>query len=77
MGSGMLSVMHAIKKDTSGVILVCPDCPHTVRVNEFDDRLGSRRTQAARAMLKHVQNEHGKEPTVSWLSVKWSSGVLR
>ena len=59
----MLGVMYAIKKDASGVILVCLDCPHTVRVNEFDDRLGSRRTQAAHAMLMHVRNEHGKEPT--------------
>jgi len=57
----MLGVMYAIKKDASGVILLCLDCPHTVRVNEFDDRLGSRRTQAARAMLKHLRNEHGKE----------------
>ena len=57
----MLGVMYTINKDASGVILVCHDCPHTERVNEFDDRLGSRRTQAAGAMLKHVRNEHGKE----------------
>jgi hypothetical protein len=43
------------------VILVCLDCQHTERVNEFDDELGSPRTQAARAMLKHSRNEHGKE----------------
>ncbi len=58
----MLGVMYTINTDASGVILVCIDCPHTVRVSEFDDRLGSRRTQAARAMLQHVQNEHSKEP---------------
>ena len=57
----MLGVMYTINKDASGVILVCLDCPHTERVNEFDDRFGSRRTQAARAMLKHARNEHGKE----------------
>ena len=57
----MLAVMYTINKDASGVILVCLDCPHTERVNEFDERLGSRRTQAAGAMLKHVRNEHGKE----------------
>jgi len=57
----MLGVMYTINKDASGVILVCLECPHTERVNEFDDRLGSRRTQAAGAMLKHVRNEHGKE----------------
>jgi hypothetical protein len=58
----MLGVMYTINKDASGVILACLACPHTERVNEFDDRLGSRRTQAARAMLKHVRKEHGKEP---------------
>ena len=58
----MLGVMYTINKDASGVILVCLNCPHTVCVNEFDGRLGSRRTQAARAMLKHVHNEHSKEP---------------
>src|ERR1035438_3930544 len=57
----MLAVMYTINKDASGVILVCLDCPHTERVNEFDDRLGSRRTQAAGTMLKHARNEHGKE----------------
>ncbi len=58
----MLGVMYRITKDACGVILVCLACPHTERVNEFNDRLGSRRTQAAGAMLKHVRNEHGKEP---------------
>ena len=60
----MLGVMYRITKDARGVILVCLNCPHTERVNEFDERLGSRRTQAARAMLKHGRNEHGKEPIV-------------
>jgi len=55
--------MYTINKEASGVILVCLLCPHTERVNEFDDRLGSRRTQAAGAMLKHVRNEHGKDST--------------
>jgi ribosome-binding protein aMBF1 (putative translation factor) len=63
MGSGMLGVMYTIKKDASGVILVCLDCPHTERVNKFDGNFGKSRTQAARAMLKHVRNEHSKEPT--------------
>jgi len=60
----MLGVMYTINKDASGVILVCLDCPHTERVNEFDEQFGSRRTQAARAMLKHARNEHGKESIV-------------
>jgi hypothetical protein len=37
-------------------------CSHIERVNEFDDRDGSRRTQAARAMLNHTRTEHGREP---------------
>jgi hypothetical protein len=58
----MLGVMYRINKDASGVILVCLACPHTERVTEFDGDFGNLRTQAARAMLKHVRNEHGKEP---------------
>ncbi len=58
----MFNVMYAIKRDESGVILVCLHCPHTEHVNEFDDGLGSRRTQAAGAMLKHVLIAHGKKP---------------
>ena len=55
-------MMYTINKDTSGVIFICLQCAHTEHVNEFDDRLGSRRTQAARAMLQHARNEHCKEP---------------
>ena len=55
-------MLYTISKDASGVILVCDECSHTERVSEFDASLGSRRTQAARAMLKHVRSEHGKEP---------------
>jgi hypothetical protein len=59
----MLGVMYRITKDVSGsVILVCLDCPHTERVIKFDHHYGSPRTQAARAVLKHALNEHGKEP---------------
>jgi hypothetical protein len=46
---------------TSGVVLKCKACPHSEHVNEFDDRHGSRRTQAAQAMLKHARIDHGKE----------------
>jgi hypothetical protein len=61
----MLDVMYTINRvprSKSGVTLACKKCSHTVRVNEFDDRLGCCRTQAARAMLKHVRNEHDREP---------------
>ena len=49
-------------RDNNNVILTCNECSHTLCVNQFDGRLGSPRTQAARAMLQHVRNEHGKEP---------------
>jgi hypothetical protein len=58
----MLGVMYTINRNASGVILTCNKCLHAVRVNEFDHRLGNPRTQAARAMLKHVRNEHGRGP---------------
>ena len=47
---------------TGGVLLKCKLCPHSERVNEFDDRRGSRRTQAAQAMLNHTRHDHGREP---------------
>ena len=56
------SAVNRFPRSRSGVTLTYHECSHTVRVNEFDARLGSRRTQAARAMLKHVRNEHGKDP---------------
>jgi hypothetical protein len=60
----MLGVMllYTINRDANGVILTCNECLHTVRVNEFTHRLGSPRTQAASAMLKHTYYEHGKVP---------------
>jgi hypothetical protein len=58
----MLGMMYTITRGKSGgLILNCKDCSHVERVNEFDDRLGSRRTQAAHAMFMHVRKEHGKE----------------
>jgi hypothetical protein len=50
------------RSKTGGVVLQCKVCSHSERVNEFDDRLGSRRTQAAQAMLRHTRNDHGREP---------------
>jgi hypothetical protein len=60
----MLGVMYRITKDANGVILVCLACPHTECVTELDGDFGSPRTQAACAMLKHVRNQHGKQPIV-------------
>jgi hypothetical protein len=62
----MLSTMYTINRapnNQRGVTLHCTQCSHTVRVNEFDDKVGCARTQAAQAMLKHVHNEHSKAPT--------------
>jgi hypothetical protein len=54
--------MYNIERSkTSGVVLGCKLCAHVERVNEFDDRFGSRRTQAAQAMLIHTRSEHGRE----------------
>ena len=55
--------MYNIERSkTGGVVLKCKACSHNEWVNEFDDRNGSRRTQAARAMLNHTRSEHGREP---------------
>ena len=55
--------MYNIERSkTGGVVLKCKVCSHSERVNEFDDRHGSRRTQAAQAMLNHSRTHHGKEP---------------
>jgi hypothetical protein len=50
------------RTNTGGVLLKCKLCSHSERVNEFDDRQGSRRTQAAQAMLNHTRKDHGREP---------------
>ena len=54
----MYNISHS---KSGGVVLECKMCSHIERVNEFDDRLGSRRTQAAQAMLTHTRSEHGSE----------------
>jgi hypothetical protein len=55
--------MYIISRSNSGgVVLKCKACSHSERVNEFDERQGSRRTQAAQAMLNHTRNDHGREP---------------
>jgi uncharacterized Fe-S radical SAM superfamily protein PflX len=54
--------MYNIERSkTGGVLLECKLCSHSERVNEFDDRLGSCRTQAAQAMLSHTRAERGRE----------------
>jgi hypothetical protein len=56
-------IMYNISRSkTGGVLLTCKLCSHNERVNEFDDRHGSLRTQAAQAMLNHTRADHGREP---------------
>jgi hypothetical protein len=52
--------MYNIIKDGDGVVLVCHDCSHVELINSFNEKLGSRRTQAARAMQNHSRDKHGK-----------------
>jgi hypothetical protein len=51
--------MYEISKDTDGVVLLCRRCSHVERIDAFDESLGSRRTQAARAMQSHSRSKHG------------------
>ena len=54
--------MYTISKDENGgVVLLCQGvgCKHTEIVNEYDESIGSTRTQAARAMQKHAREQHG------------------
>ena len=51
--------MYRIRKDPDGVILICHDCSHVEHIDAFDESVGSRRTQAARAMQSHSYHKHG------------------
>jgi len=53
--------MYTISKDPGGVVLICQDCPHIERVSGFNQTIGSRRTQAARAMKIHSRDKHGAD----------------
>ena len=51
--------MYTISKETDSIVLICHDCSHMERVDSFNEGLGSRRTQAARAMQTHSREKHG------------------
>ncbi len=51
--------MYKLSKEDGGVVLLCHDCSHVERVDSFKESLGSRRTQAARAMQNHSSEKHG------------------
>jgi hypothetical protein len=48
--------MYLIKRDNDGVFFLCTACNHVERVKNFDGKLGSQRTQAAKAMNQHSQD---------------------
>jgi hypothetical protein len=56
--------MYKISKDPDGVVLTCHDCAHVERIDAFNESLGSRRTQAARAMQAHARATHGAGPVL-------------
>ena len=66
--------MYTISKDPEGVMLTCQDCTHVERVNHFNVSLGSRGTQAARAMQNHSRDEHNAGPLLKLLPHKY--GVM-
>jgi hypothetical protein len=51
--------MYTINSDLDVVVLLCHDCSHVERIDLFDKSVGSRRTQAARAMQNHSRESHG------------------
>jgi len=51
--------MYKISKDAKGIVLVCHHCSHVERIDLFDESVGNRRTQAARAMQTHSRDKHG------------------
>jgi hypothetical protein len=51
--------MYKISKNRDGIVLLCRRCQHTERIDSFNASLGSRRTQAARAMQNHSREKHG------------------
>ena len=53
--------MYTIIAGTDGVVFGCMDCPDSVRVNDYKQRLGNACTQAANAMNDHLRT-HRMEP---------------
>jgi hypothetical protein len=51
--------MYKIRKEPDGVVLLCHNCSHLEHIDSFNESLGSRRTQAARAMQNHSRDKHG------------------
>ena len=51
--------MYKISRDPDGVVLLCHNCSHIEHIDAFSESLGSRRTQAARAMQNHSRDKHG------------------
>jgi hypothetical protein len=60
--------MYKNSKDHDDVVLLCHDCEHVERIYAFDESLGSRRTQAARAMQNHSRDKHGAGSVLTRIS---------
>jgi hypothetical protein len=50
--------MYKISKDHDDVVLLCRYCAHVERIDAFNEDLGNRRYQAARAMQNHSRDKH-------------------
>jgi hypothetical protein len=65
--------MYAIGKTSEGIVLICQERGHFECVSQFDPRIGSQRTQAARAMEMHALVMHNTPP---FRSVPKNYGVM-
>jgi hypothetical protein len=45
--------IYSINRISEGIVLISGDCGHFEHVSQFDLRIGSQRTQAAKAMEMH------------------------
>jgi hypothetical protein len=68
-------IKYKIIKDRDCVVLVCHVCSHAERINSFNEKLGSRRTQAARAMQSHSRDKHGAGSVLEPISKNY--GVMK
>ena len=49
---------YTIKREGCAVVFRCNICPYSVKTSSFDLTSGSLRTQAARAINRHVAGQH-------------------
>jgi hypothetical protein len=49
---------YDIEPSRSGVVFTCTYCGYRISTNHFQNELGNRRTQAATAMNRHIEQSH-------------------